>query len=377
MFTKCCLHKDFNLDIELPKNRLCPTLPLRLNYIHFIEDLLKHCDITKDIIGVDIGAGASCIYCLLAVRVNKDWKMYALEMDQENIKFARENIIRNQLTEEVMIVDQEDSNQIFEKLFKKSQSQKSFCLCNPPFFSSDLEMIEGENRTGKRPKLQLERPSHETVTEGGELTFVTKILVESIELKDKIQLYSTMLGCKRNFESFVSLIKGRQIDNFTTTRFIQGKVHRWAVAWSFCKDIKSFKDHLYKDPPKTVTVLKHVIENKKISNLVEEVKKILSDLKIGIKIVTEREEKLYNWELKATENTWSNQRRKRRAQNRSEDLSALSNQQQSCLKMGLEIIKRDEDNILLKMHFISGSMSKDSVNQILQYIKNKLSLTVK
>ena len=47
------LKKFFNINIEIPLDRLIPTIPLRLNYIHFIEDLLG--DKKKDVYGIDIG----------------------------------------------------------------------------------------------------------------------------------------------------------------------------------------------------------------------------------------------------------------------------------------------------------------------------------
>lgn len=54
----------------IPDGQLCPTVPNRLNYIHWIEDLLsdtisknnKNGDIVR---GFDIGTGANCIYPLL------------------------------------------------------------------------------------------------------------------------------------------------------------------------------------------------------------------------------------------------------------------------------------------------------------------------
>ncbi len=51
------LHHDFGLKVELPLDRLIPTVTLRLNYIHWIEDLLQMlpqadlCQVT----GLDIG----------------------------------------------------------------------------------------------------------------------------------------------------------------------------------------------------------------------------------------------------------------------------------------------------------------------------------
>lgn len=50
------LKKDFNLDVELPVGKLVPTVPLRLNYLLWIEDLFNlNYDSTKKIKGIDIG----------------------------------------------------------------------------------------------------------------------------------------------------------------------------------------------------------------------------------------------------------------------------------------------------------------------------------
>ena len=47
------LKEDFGLDIEMPLNRLIPAIPLRLNYILWIEDLLA--EKYDNIKGIDIG----------------------------------------------------------------------------------------------------------------------------------------------------------------------------------------------------------------------------------------------------------------------------------------------------------------------------------
>ena len=53
--TVCLLHHDFGLTVELPLERLIPTVTLRLNYIHWIEDLLQMLPKTDQISGIDIG----------------------------------------------------------------------------------------------------------------------------------------------------------------------------------------------------------------------------------------------------------------------------------------------------------------------------------
>lgn len=60
VLTQTLLKHDFNLDIDIPPNNLVPALPLRLNYILWIEDLLKHSDIEdlSTVHGIDIGITA-------------------------------------------------------------------------------------------------------------------------------------------------------------------------------------------------------------------------------------------------------------------------------------------------------------------------------
>ena len=54
--TYTLLKHDFGLSLEVPLDRLIPTVPLRLNYILWVEDLLKESSLGKDPIkGVDIG----------------------------------------------------------------------------------------------------------------------------------------------------------------------------------------------------------------------------------------------------------------------------------------------------------------------------------
>ena len=46
------LKNDFQLDVDLPDSRLVPTIPLRLNYLLWIEDMFIN---ENSIKGVDIG----------------------------------------------------------------------------------------------------------------------------------------------------------------------------------------------------------------------------------------------------------------------------------------------------------------------------------
>ena len=65
MLTSCLLKSDFNLDVDIPKDRLVPTLPLRLNYILWVEDLMNLVQRKDNIRGLDIG---KC-YCFILFAV--------------------------------------------------------------------------------------------------------------------------------------------------------------------------------------------------------------------------------------------------------------------------------------------------------------------
>ena len=67
------LSKDFGLEVVLPVDRLVPMVPQRLNYIHWLEDLLEEDGVKveqessregetkerKTVCGIDIGEGKS------------------------------------------------------------------------------------------------------------------------------------------------------------------------------------------------------------------------------------------------------------------------------------------------------------------------------
>lgn len=69
--TRVLLLHDHALHWWIPDGQLCPTVPNRSNYIHWLEDLLSSDIIAKKnsdsgcVRGFDIGTGANCIYPLL------------------------------------------------------------------------------------------------------------------------------------------------------------------------------------------------------------------------------------------------------------------------------------------------------------------------
>ncbi|KAJ9619289.1 hypothetical protein H2203_008618 [Taxawa tesnikishii (nom. ined.)] len=95
--TKSVLKRDFGLTISLPYDRLCPPVPVRYNYIRWIQDLLDTTsnsytdkyDPTRKVIGLDVGTGASAIYALLACASRPAWLMYGTDIDSRSLFSAQ------------------------------------------------------------------------------------------------------------------------------------------------------------------------------------------------------------------------------------------------------------------------------------------------
>ena len=72
------LREDFGLSIDIPLERLIPTVPLRLNYIHWVEDLIGHQNSDKSTLrrGIDIGTWLK-ILPWLTVKFHKFCEVFA------------------------------------------------------------------------------------------------------------------------------------------------------------------------------------------------------------------------------------------------------------------------------------------------------------
>ncbi|KAA3677352.1 U6 snRNA m6A methyltransferase [Paragonimus westermani] len=154
--SKALLLNDFGLDLEFPLDRLVPTVPLRLNYILWLEDIIQSFHPPGTPVTVlDVGVGASCIYPLLGAKKN-GWRFVGTEIDARNYAVAVESVARNSL------------QHLVQRYFLTSNSfDDRECLhTSPPSLHSFLVCISSEEsefrrlRKFERPPLTLVLPSH-------------------------------------------------------------------------------------------------------------------------------------------------------------------------------------------------------------------------
>ncbi|KAL4608407.1 methyltransferase-like protein 16 [Arapaima gigas] len=236
------LKEDFGLSIEIPLERLIPTVPLRLNYIHWVEDLIGSSgggDAGEGPRrGIDIGTGASCIYPLLGATMN-GWFFLATEVDDICFNYAKKNVEQNGLSDLIKVVKVPQKTLLMDALKEESALVYDFCMCNPPFFANQLEAKGVNSRNSRRPPPSSVNTGGvtEIMAEGGELEFVKRIIHDSLQLKQRLRWYSCMLGKKCSLAPLKEELKKQGVPKVTHTEFCQGRTMRWALAWSFYEDV--------------------------------------------------------------------------------------------------------------------------------------------
>ncbi|XP_029374109.1 RNA N(6)-adenosine-methyltransferase mettl16 [Echeneis naucrates] len=230
------LKEDFGLTIEIPLERLIPTVPLRLNYIHWVEDLINGQKQLRR--GIDIGTGASCIYPLLGATMN-GWYFLATEVDDICFDYAKKNVEQNNLSDLIKVVKVPKKTLLMDALKAETEIIYDFCMCNPPFFANQLEAKGVNSRNSRRPPPSSVNTGGvtEIMAEGGELEFVKRIIHDSLQLKKRLRWYSCMLGKKCSLAPLKEELRKQGVPKVTHTEFCQGRTMRWALAWSFYDDV--------------------------------------------------------------------------------------------------------------------------------------------
>ncbi|KIJ18076.1 hypothetical protein PAXINDRAFT_110517 [Paxillus involutus ATCC 200175] len=232
--TEALLHLDFNINLTLPDNRLCPPVPNRLNYVLWIQDIVKASASNGDIVrGIDIGTGASAIYPLLACRLEPTWYFVSTDIDKESLMSAHQNVERNGLSDRIRVVDVSFSTSILRPLEEDAATLFHLTMCNPPFYSSAEEVIQSAEAKECGPNAVCTAGENEMITLGGEVSFVSRIFTESLHHRTRCRWYTSMLGKMSSLPQIVDLLRGHQIENYAITEFVQGQTRRWAIAWSF------------------------------------------------------------------------------------------------------------------------------------------------
>ncbi|WVO19840.1 uncharacterized protein IAS62_001130 [Cryptococcus decagattii] len=235
--TKCLLKEDWNLDVDLREDRLCPTIPNRLDYIYHMLDLEPHLPSSslRPLRILDVGTGATAIYPILLARLRPDSRIVATEIDEGSYHHAKATLEKNNIpSSSISIVKSPTPDPIlFPLLQSKGKCEEwDFTICNPPFFASTQEMLQGVELKDRQAHAAPTASDNELITRGGELAFITSMIRESIDIGQRCTWYTTLVGKYSSLQPLIETLRDLKIDNYFITNIKQSRTSRWILGWS-------------------------------------------------------------------------------------------------------------------------------------------------
>jgi len=229
---------------NIPDENLCPPIPGRADYIHYMADLLaensKEIPKGSSVKGLDIGTGANLVYPLIAHQ-SYDWEMLGTDINQKSLDNAQKILDGNpEISSGIQLKFQPDSNFIFKNILN-SEDRFTFSMCNPPFHDSEESAMKGNFRKtknlnkskAKKPTLNFSGQQSELWCEGGELAFISKMIEESALYSSQILWFTCLVSKKENLFKLNSLLKKFKAFEAKTIDMTQGQKVSRILAWTF------------------------------------------------------------------------------------------------------------------------------------------------
>lgn len=253
---KALLIADYDIqNWDIPENYLCPPIPGRVDYIHYIADLLASNNNGiipegENVQVLDIGIGANCIYPILGNSVY-GWSFVGTEIDEKAIQNCKKIIEDNpKLMDAISLQLQTESRFIFKNIIT-SEDRFALTICNPPFHSSETEATKssirkinnlentktttrgGAERSEAKPILNFGGQNTELWCEGGESGFVTQMIFESAKYPMQCLWFTTLVSKKENLSSFYKTLNKVNVAEVKTIDMAQGQKTSRILAWTF------------------------------------------------------------------------------------------------------------------------------------------------
>lgn len=239
---------------DIPQNYLCPPIPGRADYIHYIADLLAstHGEIPlgEEVLGLDIGIGANCIYPIIG-NSTFGWHFVGTDIDSNSLENCVKIIEENpKLNGAISLQQQLNSRFIFKDIIQP-EDKFAFTLCNPPFHNSQAEATKGtlrkinalENKKTKDAVLNFGGQNAELWCEGGELAFIKQMIYESAHYPMQCLWFTTLVSKSINLPTIYKTLDKVKASSIKTIEMAQGQKISRIVAWSFLSEAqqKSWK----------------------------------------------------------------------------------------------------------------------------------------
>ena len=245
---KALLMHHYGIGIwDIPEGYLCPPIPGRADYIHYLADLLAEDNAGvipcgRRIRGLDIGTGANCIYPIIGLR-SYGWQFVGTDIDPVSVQTATMISDANPVLKgQIECRLQKNSEDIFTGLIANALNageRFDFTLCNPPFHASAAEAAAGSQRKQrnlgrtKGADLNFGGQSNELWCQGGELAFIRRMINQSQKVAQHCYLFSCLVSKQENIKPLSQLLKKVGATGVRVVQMAQGqKVSRF-ITWRF------------------------------------------------------------------------------------------------------------------------------------------------
>ncbi len=244
---------------DIPAGFLCPPIPGRVDYIHYLADLLAEktppngkVKLPKGskIKALDIGTGANGIYPTLGVR-SYGWQFVASDIEPKSLANVQQIIERNpSLKNKIILRHQANNKQIFVGIINP-EDRFDVTLCNPPFHASAQEANAGSQRklqnlaanrkakghdsttTPKKAALNFGGQQAELWCDGGEQQFLLNMIKESKQFASQCLWFTSLVSKKENLTPCYQTLKQVGAASVQTIDMAQGNKLTRVLAWSF------------------------------------------------------------------------------------------------------------------------------------------------
>jgi 23S rRNA (adenine1618-N6)-methyltransferase len=251
------------IDWDIPEGALCPPIPGRADYIHYIAELLGCDEPTKNLDDnrpnirlLDIGTGANGIYPLLACKIY-GWHCVGSDINTQSLDNVAAIIDNNpDLKDCFTLRKQDDKNHIFQGIIQAGEFF-DVSVCNPPFHASQEEALKGSQRkldnlarnrgekTAPRvsPTLNFGGLEAELWCKGGERLFLKKMIQESKTFADQCRWFTSLVSKADNVKSAKKLLNKIGTVDVREIEMIQGNKITRILAWTFFDESRLPQDH--------------------------------------------------------------------------------------------------------------------------------------
>jgi 23S rRNA (adenine1618-N6)-methyltransferase len=233
-------------DWDIPAQSLCPPVPGRADYLHYLADLLAESNRgvvprTPTMQVLDIGTGASCIYPLIGVS-EYGWRFVATDINAAALANAQRILDANpQLKSKITLRLQPSANAIFDGLIG-ADDWFDLTLCNPPFHASAADAREANQRKwaklGKDANAESAQRNFggedaELWCEGGEQGFILRMIDESTRIATRCFWFTTLVSKSASLPAIYEALKNVNVAQQKTITMRQGQKQSRLVAWTF------------------------------------------------------------------------------------------------------------------------------------------------